>query len=173
MIVLRSSIVLAVLAALILPAQAQVAFEPGVGGSVSAESVQKALGWRDRQLRAMGGEITFSYEMIDRYFITCTTRTSAGEIVESSAALSRAAILNVNSAPKYRQGDGRPQLSGYDLMGFKQSEGVRESIPLLGERCRGYGGAEGRITRSELEQVRDSLYVHHGDAKALIWYESY
>ncbi len=58
-------------------------------------------------------------------------------------------------------------------MGFKGEERVEGSIPSVGDPCQGYEGAYGRVTRTELEHVRDTLYVNHGEMKVGIWSESY
>jgi hypothetical protein len=165
---------LALIAALALPAQAQVAFEPGVGGSVGAEEVQGAFGWSDRHLRAQGRQVSFTYEMTDWYAVACRSRTVEGEVVETVTMVSRSTILDVESTPRYEPDrDGRRQLTGYDLMGYRKGEKVEGRIPDVGSPCEGTGSGEGRVTRSELEHVRDYLYVNSGDMKVGIWFESY
>jgi hypothetical protein len=165
---------LALLTTLALPAQAQVAFEPGVGGSISRERVQSAFGWRDRQVRVHGEKVTFSYEMTDWYAVTCTTKTEEGEAVESTSTVSRSTTLGVVSVPKFEEGrEGRRQIYGYDLMGYTEGESVTGNIPSVDDTCQGHGGAEGRVIRSELEHVRDTLYVNQGEMKVGIWFESY
>jgi hypothetical protein len=169
-----TSLILLLIASVAPPAFGEVTFEPSVGGAVSREKIQGGLGWGERKFRAHGEKVTFNYEMIDWYTVTCRSKTEEGEIVETASTISRSVTLDVQSAPTYESDrDGRRQISGYELMGFKGEERVEGSIPSVGDPCQGHGGAEGRVIRSELEHVRDTLYVNQGEMKFGIWFESY
>lgn len=152
---------------------AQIVFEPGTGGAVSGEVVRGALGWEERQFRRHAAGVVFSYEMTDWYAVTCTIRTVEKPIVTSTSRLSHSTTIGVESKPQFEMKEGRRQISGYDLLGFGEKGRGEGSVPMVGDPCEGPDGDEGRVSRVELEHVRDVLFVNHGEMRVGLWSESY
>jgi hypothetical protein len=164
---------LLLICALAPSAQAQTSFAPGVGGIVAREDVQGAFGWNDRYFRSQGEKVTFTYETTDWYTVACRAETAEGTMAETATTVTRSMTFEVVSMPRYESaGEGRRELSGYDLLGFREGEKVQGSIPPIGHRCMVRDGA-GRVTRTELERVRDRLYANFGKVRVGIWVEAH
>jgi hypothetical protein len=157
-----------------MPVQAQIVFEPGVGGSIDKDEVLEALEWSDRDFRVQAAQVAFTYEITDWYAITCSTVDPEGKTVESRSTLALIKTFAVDSLPRYETQENSPmQLSGFDLLGFKPGELATEKLPVIGSPCAGDTGAAGQVTKVELTRVRGCLFAVAGGMKVGVWLESY
>jgi hypothetical protein len=170
----RSLASLFLLLVLGVPVQAQIAFEPGVGGRIDKAKVQEAFEWSDRDFRSQAAQVAFSYEATDWYTITCSAVGAEGKAVESRSTISQLKSFSVESLPRYKTQEISPnQLSGFDLLGFKPGATAAEKIPALGSPCAGENGLVGQVSKVELARVRGCLFAIAGGMKVGVWLESY
>jgi hypothetical protein len=157
-----------------MPVQAQIVFEPGVGGSIDKDKVLEALEWSDRDFRSQATQVAFTYEITDWYAITCSTVDPEGKTVESSSTIARTKNFAVESLPRYEAQDDRSnKLSGFDLLGFHPGDLATEKLPAVGSPCAGDDGVVGQVTKVELTRVRGCLFAVAGGMKVGVWLESY
>jgi hypothetical protein len=139
-------------------AYATVTFDGATGtGFVGKGDVQLVLGWNNAALQQNASQLTFSYQVQDKYDATCswTTTTGSGKVIYHDVTVKK--TVKVNDTVQY---DARThkQVDGFMLTGFGT---VSQNIdpPVDGGGCLGEGGQQGVWSDVIKTSTSGGLYV--------------
>jgi len=141
-------------------ASAAVIFDSTTGtGFVGKGDVQILYGWNNSQLQKNASGVSFGYDAVDTYDVTCEWDTGSHNIVHHS--VTHPTHTSVTSAIAYdpRQTKGQKQFTGFNLNGFGATTSTGD-VPTVGGACP--NGNSGIITAADLVSSEGGLTVTYG-----------
>jgi hypothetical protein len=151
-------------------ALAGVVFEPDIGGTVGKGDVQAVFRWNASATHANIRNVTFSYESIDTYNVVCTWNTANGVKGEKNHNVKVHTTTDVARNLRIEEGaDGFQFITGFELGGFNGKAIISGKVPQVGEPCPGSDKQKSAVSRVELVEAVDRLYINHSGKKVQIW----
>lgn len=150
-------------------ALAAVTFDPVSGmGFVGKGDVQLAYGWNNAQLQSNAAGVTFKYDSVDSYVVTCewftgpasNRRSHQVDHNKSTSVLSQIAY----EARKNSQG----QITGFNLTGLGATTDTGGAQPHEGDACPGNPGTGAVIIEVNDSGSTGGLYVVYGGTSVLL-----
>lgn len=138
-------------------------YVPGVGGFVDKAQVAQAFHWDSVQLVQNANRVTFFYESVDRYAVSCSLDALACD--KKPCNLMRQETLAVASMPAIEKlPDGSRDFTGFHLLGFRGEASIVGAAPVIGDLCPD-DSRSGTVVRSKLIDVREILFVQFEGAR--------